>query len=91
MAISYSLHLSAKSHAVTTKAKVGQVSKHNLREYKSDDYDKNLIEVLVGSQTSILKDMQDAYHREFDEAVAKYNEGKREDRKIRDYFQKVSD
>lgn len=91
MAISYSLHLSAKSHAVTSKAKVGQVSKHNLREYKSDDYDKNLIEVLVGSQTSILKDMQDAYHREFDEAVAKYNEGKREDRKIRDYFQKVSD
>ncbi len=90
MAFSYSFHLSAKTHAVTTKAKVGQVSKHNLREYQSKDYDRNLIEILAGSSTSILRDMQSAYHREFDETVAKYNEGKRNDRKITDYFDKVS-
>ena len=91
MAFSYSFHLSSKSHSVGTVGKVGQVSRHNLREYESADYDRDQIEILRGSDTSILDDVKEIYHEEFDEALERYNEGKRADRKIDDYLQHVSD
>ena len=82
--------MSAKGHSVNTIAKVCQVSKHNLREYKSADYDRNQIEILRGSDESILDDVKQLYHDEFDEPLAQYNEGKRADRKIEDYLQHIS-
>jgi uncharacterized coiled-coil DUF342 family protein len=92
MAVSYSFHISSKSHAVTNTGKVGQVSKHNLREYKSASYDKSQIEVLVGSSDNLLNDIKRVYHQEFDEALEQYNQKqKRADRKIDDYLTHVSD
>lgn len=90
MAFSYSLHLSAKSHAVTNVSKIKQVSRHNTRAYESKDYDRNQIEVLIGSD-NILEDMQKVYHEQFDVALEQYNEGKRSDRQIPDYLKHVSD
>lgn len=91
MTVSYSFHISSKSHAVTNTGKVGQVSKHNLREYKSASYDKNQIEVLIGSNDNLLNDIRRIYHQEFDEALERYNQNqKRADRKIDDYLTHVS-
>lgn len=90
MAFSYSFHLSSKGHAISTVAKVGQTSRHNLRDYKSSSYDRNEIHVLAGGEKSILQNMKEIYHREFDEALAKYNKGKRTDRQIGDYLTHIS-
>lgn len=89
MAFSYSFHISTKSHAVTSVGKVGQVEKHNLRKYKSDEYDKNLINVIAGSD-DLLRDLKKIYHQEFDEPLKKYNERVRTDRQIKDYLEHVS-
>ena len=91
MAFSYSFHLSAKSHSVNTTGKIGQVSRHNLREYESADYDRDQIEILRGSNTSILDSVKEIYHKEFDEALERYNDGRRADRQIDDYLKHVSD
>ena len=91
MAFSYSFHLSSKGHSVSTIAKIGQVSRHNLRDYKSADYDKNDIQILVGGDKSILQNMREVYQQEFDEALKKYNEGKRADRQIEDYLKHISE
>ena len=40
--ISYSLHLSNKKHALTTTKKVAAASKHNLRQYESEEIKKGL-------------------------------------------------
>lgn len=91
MSISYSLHLSSKGHALTSTNKIAAVSKHNLRDYKSSNYDRDFIEVLSGSD-SILEDVKNIYHEEFDQALKKYNsKQKRADRKIDDYLKHVSD
>lgn len=89
--ISYSFHLSSKKHALTTCRKVSGASKHNLRKYESDEYDKRFIEILRGGDSNILDDVKEVYHQEFDEAVAEYNVGKRSDRKIENYIKYVSD
>lgn len=89
--VSYSFHISSKSHALTNVNKLAQVSKHNLRAYTSSDYDLDQIEILVGSQ-NLVEDVKQVYHQEFDAAVERYNEKqKRDDRKITDYFNHVSD
>lgn len=90
MAFSYSFHISSKGHAVGTIGKVGQVSKHNLRAYKSDEYDKSKISVLVGSENSILDSVKQIYDDEFSGALEEYNSKKRPDRQIRDYLEHVS-
>ena len=90
MAFSYSFHISAKSHAVTNMGKLGQVAKHNTRAYESADYDRSLIEVVIGS-TNLVQDVKDMYHTQFDSVLEKYNEGKRADRRIEDYIEHVSD
>ena len=77
MAFSYSFHLSAKSHAVTSVGKVGQVEKHNLRKYKSEKYDRSQIVTIRGTD-SLLDDVKKVYHEEFDECLERYNQGKRE-------------
>ena len=88
--VSYSFHLSNKKHALTTTKKVAGVSKHNLRQYQSDEYSKENIIVLVGGD-NILDDVKELYHQEFDSALAEYNQGKRSDRSIDDYLQYVSE
>lgn len=90
MAFSYSFHISSKGHAVGTIGKVGQISKHNLRAYKSDEYDRDKISVLVGSETSILDSVKQIYEVEFSGALEEYNSKKRPDRQIRDYLEHVS-
>ena len=93
MALSYSFHLSAKGHALSTTGKVMQVSKHNLRSYKtsqSDTYNRHKVTCLVGSG-SILTDVKRIYREEFDEALAEYNSRQRSDRRIADYLQHVSE
>ena len=40
MALAYSFHISNKGHAITTIKKVAAASKHNLRKYKSKEYDR---------------------------------------------------
>ena len=78
--ISYSFHLSTGKHSLTTCRKVSGASKHNLRKYESEDYDRVQIAILRGGDTNILDDVKAIYHREFDEAVAVHNAGKRKDR-----------
>lgn len=90
MAFSYSFHISSKGHSVGTIGKVGQVSKHNLRAYKSDEYDRSQISVLAGSETSILDSVRQIYDDEFSGALEEYNRKKRPDRQIRDYLEHVS-
>ncbi len=91
MALSYSFHVGNKAHALSTIAKVSGASKHNLRKYKSQEYSKDNIVQLIGSD-NILNDVKQIYHQEFDEVVKEYNsQQSRTDRKIDDYIQHVSE
>ena len=90
MEISYSFHLTTKKHEITKKNKNKQNTKHNLRKYQSEEYEKEQTTTLIGSD-NILNDVKKIYKKEFKEALAKYNEGKRDDRKIKDYMQHISE
>lgn len=87
---SYTAHVSNEKSAITTKAKLKSVANHNLRKYRSTDYNRDNIVLLYGTE-NLYKDVQEVYHREFDEALKVYNEKqKRADRRIDDYFDHVS-
>lgn len=87
---SYTAHISNKKSAITSKSKLKSVANHNLRKYCSSDYNKDNIVLLYGTE-NLYKDVQEVYHREFDEALKIYNEKqKRADRRIDDYFDHVS-
>lgn len=94
MALSYSFHLSNKSHAVSNTSKLNGVCKHNERRYKSSrSYDKENIKVMLSrTNENLYKDVQQVYHDEFDEALKEFNQKQnRDDRKIKDYLKHVSD
>lgn len=94
MALSYSFHLSNKSHAVSNTSKLNVVCKHNERRYKSSrSYDKENIKVMYSrTNQNLYKDVQQVYHDEFDEPLKEFNQKQnREDRKIKDYLKHVSD
>lgn len=94
MALSYSFHLSNKSHAVSNTSKLNGVCKHNERRYKSSrSYDKENIKVMYSrTNENLYKDVQQVYHDEFDEPLKEFNQKqKRDDRKIKDYLKHVSD
>ena len=94
MALSYSFHLSNKSHAVSNTSKLNGVCKHNERRYKSSrNYDKKNIKVMYSrTNENLYKDVQQVYHDEFDEPLKEFNQKQnREDRKIKDYLKHVSD
>lgn len=94
MALSYSFHLSNKSHAVGNTSKLNGVCKHNERRYKSSrSYDKENIKVMYSrTNENLYKDVQQVYHDEFDEPLKEFNQKQnREDRKIKDYLKHVSD
>lgn len=48
-----------------------------------------MIKIKEGSGTSILDDVKKIYKEEFSEVLKEYNEGKRADRKIKDYLKYV--
>jgi len=90
MEISYSFHISSRSHAVTTTGKLASVGKHNTRAYESSDYDRRQIDIVRGTD-SVVNDVKEVYSREFDEALRVYNERqKRPERRIEDYLEHVS-
>lgn len=94
MSLSYSFHLSNKSHAVSNTSKLNGVCKHNERRYKSSrSYDKENIKVMYSrTNENLYKDVQQVYHDEFDEALKEFNQKQnRDDRKIKDYLKHVSD
>ena len=94
MALSYSFHLSNKSHAVSNTSKLNGVCKHNERRYKSNrSYDKENIKVMYSrTNENLYKDVQQVYHDEFDEPLKEFNQKQnRDDRKIKDYLKHVSD
>lgn len=89
--VSYTAHVSNGKSAITSKGKIRGVANHNLRKYRSSDYSRENILLLHGTN-NLYKDVQDIYHREFDEAVGKYNEKqKRIERRIGNYFDYIED
>ena len=88
--LSYSAHPSQKNSAINSKAKLACVAKHNLRKYHSNDYDKENIVILCGTD-KLVQDVKKVYKEQFDEAVREYNKKQtRDDRKIDDYFEKTA-
>ena len=88
--LSYSAHLSQKNSAINSKAKLAGVAKHNLRKYRSNDYDKKNIVILWGTD-KLVQDVKKVYMEQFSEAVEEYNKKQtREERKIHDYFEKTA-
>ena len=94
--MSFNVGTSGKS-----KGSLGASDKHNERKYKSNSLEntnsninfelsKNN-EILRGTR-DLYKDVEKTYKEEFTKAVEDYNaKQKRNDRKIYDYFQKISD
>ena len=66
--LSYSAHLSQKNSAINSKAKLSGVAKHNLRKYRSLEYDKENIVILWGTD-KLVQDVKKVYKEQFDEAV----------------------
>lgn len=78
---------SFSNNAIQNAKQLSDANKHNLR-----DYDKNRDDIFViyGSN-NLFNDVRDLYLQEFEQAKIEYNEKQtREDRKIKDYFNKIS-
>ena len=78
---------SKNNNAIQNIKHLGKVNHHNLRQY---DNNNELITTIKGSN-DIIKDVKDLYLDLFDEARINYNNKQvRDDRKIDDYFYKIS-
>lgn len=96
--ISYSLHLSSKTNALSTSRDITKIEKHSFRKYEaqSENYNREKIHILRGSE-NLLTDIKEGYIELFSDAITDYNEKQekahRISRKIEpeDYFHKVSD
>ena len=78
---------SFSNNAIQNAKQLSDANKHNLR-----DYDKNRDDIFViyGSN-NLFNDVRGLYLQEFEQAKLEYNEKQtREDRKIKDYFNKIS-
>ena len=79
---------SKNNNAIQNVKQLGKVNHHNLRQY---DNNQELIKTIKGSN-DIVKDVKDLYLDLFEEARLEYNNKQiRDDRKIDDYFYKISD
>ena len=79
---------SLSNNAIQNARQLSRVDKHNYRKY---DDKQHLIEIVRGT-TSLYSDVQKLYKDEFEEARLEYNSKQtRDDRKIDDYFKKISD
>lgn len=66
------------------------MAKHNLRKYRSKEYDRENIVLLFGS-TNLMRDVKKVYQDTFSEALEQYNQKQtRADRRIDDYFEHLS-
>lgn len=95
--ITVSFVVGSNKHAINTKEKLKKINNHNHRNFKksyNEDLDLSRSKdniILVGSK-DIAKDIEKLYKDEFDEAVYNYNQKqKRNDRKIINYLDKVSE
>lgn len=76
------------NNAIQNVRQLGKVNHHNLRLY---DNKQELIKIIKGSN-DITKDVKELYLNLFDEARLEYNNKQtRDDRKIDNYFNKISD
>lgn len=82
---------SLSNNAIQNAKQLSRVDKHNYRKY---DNNSELIEIIKGS-TSLYEDVKNLYLEEFEEARLEYNKEQeskcRNNRKITDYFKKISD
>lgn len=82
---------SLSNNAIQNAKQLSRVDKHNYRKY---DNNSELIEIIKGT-TSLYNDVKKLYKDEFEEARIEYNKEQenkgRNDRKIADYFKKISD
>ena len=82
---------SLSNNAIQNAKQLSRVDKHNYRKY---DNNSELIEIIKGT-TSLYEDVKNLYLVEFEEARLEYNKEQenkgRNDRKITDYFKKISD
>lgn len=75
------------NNAIQNAKQLSDANKHNLRDYYKNRDD---IFVIYGSN-NLFNDVRDLYLQEFEQAKLEYNEKQtREDRKIKDYFNKIS-
>ena len=78
---------SLSNNAIQNHQQLSKVDKHNLRKY---DDDKELICTIKGT-SSVVEDIKNLYLELFEDARIKYNEKqKRNDRKIENYFNHIS-
>lgn len=82
---------SLSNNAIQNAKQLSRVDKHNYRKY---DNNSELIEIIKGT-TSLYEDVKNLYLEEFEEARLEYNKEQenkgRNDRKLTDYFKKISD
>ena len=82
---------SLSNNAIQNAKQLSRVDKHNYRKY---DNNSKLIEIIKGT-TSLYEDVKNLYLEEFEDARLEYNKEQenkgRNDRKITDYFKKISD
>ncbi len=79
---------SLSNNAIQNARQLSRVDKHNYRKY---DDKGHLIEIVRGT-TSLYDDVKKLYKEEFEEVRLEYNSKQtRDDRKIDDYFKKISD
>lgn len=79
---------SLSNNAIQNAKQLSRVDKHNYRKY---DNNSELIEIIKGT-TSLYNDVRELYDKEFKESIEEYNSKQtRDDRKITDYFKKISD
>lgn len=78
---------SFSNNAIQNAKQLSDANKHNLR-----DYDKNRDDIfMIYGSNNLFNDVRDLYLQEFEQAKIEYNEKQtREDRKIKDYFNKIS-
>ena len=78
---------SLSNNAIQNIKQLGKVNHHNLRKY---DNQLELINIINGTN-DIINDVKDLYLELFEEAKLEYNnKQKRDDRKIENYFDKIS-
>ena len=58
--VSYSAHISNGKSALNSKGRLSGVAKHNLRKYRSKEYDRENIVLLFGS-TNLMRDVKKVY------------------------------
>lgn len=79
---------SMTNNGIQNAKTLSKCDKHNYRKY--DDNQEQI--VIVKGTSSLYKDVQDFYKTEFEEVRLEYNSKQtRDDRKINDYFKKVSE